>query len=229
MTIAWLDLETTGLDPKRDSILEVGIILTTDTKLDEIARFHSLVRPMHLRGVEVMGDYVLNMHTKSGLLGELYDFDQRIDPGPHGHPLRDHIPAPGRVELDVMQWLHNVSRNPADTEADTKRTLRGIPLAGNSVHFDRAFIQEHMPDLEALFSHRNVDVSTVTELAKRWAPLVHKGRPGVRPDGTVEPTHRSLDDLAASIKTALYYRDTLFTPPITIDCSKEPIVMPSIP
>lgn len=190
--IAWIDLETTGLDPKVGSILELALVLTDDD-LVEIARSSWLVRPLHMRGLEVMDDYVLKMHAKSGLLKEIFGADE-----PRGTPTcAPGVQSPGRVEQDVSQWI---------TGAGPAESFRKVPLGGNSVHFDRAWIREHMPDLEALFSHRNVDCSTLNELAKRWTSEIADGRPGAAGD----PVHRAMPDVEGSIELARYYRRQLF-------------------
>lgn len=207
--ICWLDLETTGLEPKTGSILEIAMVVTGDD-LVAVDSFQSAVRPIHMRGLEVMDDYVRRMHRKSGLLSEIWDYDVRYDPngtGPGSALLREGISRCGEVESAAIGWVLSNRLWPAELPMEERRVmLRATPLGGNSVHFDRAWIKEHMPDLERLFSHRNVDCSTLNELAKRWAPLVHAARPGA--DG--DPKHRAMDDVLGSIQLADWYRSELF-------------------
>lgn len=202
--IAWLDIETTGLEPKTGSILELALILTDDS-LVELARFESLVAPSFGRGLEVMDSYVVKMHETSGLLKTLYLSAEETDSGT-AYSVRDGVPRCGEVETLAIQFMHEAARRPGDAEADTKKSLRTIPLGGNSVHFDRAWIKEHMCDLEKLFSHRNIDCSTLNELAKRWTPEVHAARPGAGG----EVAHRAMADVEMSIELAKHYRATLF-------------------
>ena len=84
--------------------------------------------------------------------------------------------------------------------------MRSIPLCGNSIGTDRRFLQEYMPELEAFFHYRNVDVSTIKELARRWYPSSLGGQP------EKDSAHRALDDIKESINELVHYRDTLFQP-----------------
>jgi oligoribonuclease len=126
-----------------------------------------------------MGDYVTEMHARSGLL--------------------DAVKA---STLSV-----------ADAEAQTLTFLKdngveegSVPLCGNSIGTDRRFLQEYMPELEAFFHYRNVDVSTIKELARRWNPDVLEAL------GEKATNHRALDDIRESIAELVYYRQTLFSP-----------------
>ncbi len=202
--IAYLDLETTGLQPKKGSILEIAIVLVDDD-LNELSRFHSLVKPMPAKGIEVMDDFVINMHQQSGLLAELYVDHQ----GPPGGPvLREGLLRCGEVEAAVIDWLQN---SPIPSVAEQyKKVLKTIPFGGNSVHFDRAWLAEHMDDLDNLFSHRNIDSSTVNEMCKRWGPDARHKTHG-------EPKHRAMDDALASLETMRHYKKTFFTPVFFLD------------
>jgi oligoribonuclease len=101
----------------------------------------------------------------------------------------------------------------ADAEAATLDFLKGhiseartVPLCGNSIGTDRRFLQDYMPALEAFFHYRNVDVSTIKELARRWYPDALAGLP------EKESAHRALDDIRESIEELKYYRTQLFRP-----------------
>jgi oligoribonuclease len=201
--LIWLDLETTGLLPQEGSILEIAIVITDD-ELNEVGEpFVSIVKPLEGRGFEVMDDFVYEMHTKSGLLTRLYE-------GHHG----DTDAGWGRVTPSAMaRDLPLLS----DVEHAVLHSLRanGITegnqiLAGSSIHFDRAWINEHMPLYAKCLSHRMVDVSTLTLLAKAWAPEIYGKRPGLGPDGKPVPQHRALDDIRMSIETLRYYRKAGF-------------------
>jgi oligoribonuclease len=196
--IAWIDLETTCLHPKRGSIVEIAIVLTDDG-LNDVAVFESLVRPLSGPRGE-MEPYVREMHEKSGLLAALATGD---------------APRCGEVERTVMEWVCWNATGAARPEigSEKRKQLRTVPLGGNSVHFDRRWLQEHMDDLEELFSHRNIDISTVTELAKRWRPGIYGMRPGaldISGASSVEAVHRALADVRHSIETARYYRRDIF-------------------
>jgi oligoribonuclease len=199
--IVWLDFETTGLDPRTGSLLEMAMI-ATDDNLEQIGEpFESIIKPLHLRGYEVMDDFVKQMHAKSGLMDRLYDADP-------SSTMRGGLPRLGDVERAAIKWIEQlVAQNATVT---VKQELRGTPLGGNTVHFDKRWAIEHMSDFEALFSHRIVDVSTITECAKRWAPAIYAKRPGLGPDGKPIPMHRALDDIRNSIATLRYYRSSGF-------------------
>lgn len=210
--IIFTDIETTGLDEHKGSILEIAMVATNDN-LEQIGEpFVSLVKPLHMRGYEVMDDFVYEMHTKSGLLTRLYeghhgDTDAgwgRITPS----AMAADLPRLGDVERAAIEWvLKTALRCVSD---NSMKVIKGTPLAGNSVHFDKAWLRVHMDDLEKLFSHRIYDVSALNEFAKRHAPKVYAARPGLDANGKSEPKHRALDDVYASIETAKHYRDRLF-------------------
>lgn len=143
--IAWVDLETTGLDPKRDRILEIAMLLTDD-QLRVVSASWAVVDPWGNQedagaGMAAMDPYVHEMHNKNHLLREVWD---------EGVSLRE---AEDQM-LQVMEGL----------------TPGTVPMGGSSVHFDRAFLAEHLPELHGVFSHRNVDVSSTREMARRWSP-----------------------------------------------------------
>jgi oligoribonuclease len=126
-----------------------------------------------------MVPFVTEMHTKSGLLPEIIASTITVEEAQARtlEFLKQHIPDPGSV-----------------------------PLCGNSIGTDRRFLQEYMPELEAYFHYRNVDVSTIKELARRWNPAVLDAMP------EKETTHRALDDIRESIAELVHYRTTLFQP-----------------
>ncbi|HVA10083.1 MAG TPA: oligoribonuclease [Acidimicrobiales bacterium] len=147
--LAWIDLEMTGLDPARHTIVEIAV-LVTDDDLNITAEGPELVvhaTPQQLAG---MDDFVTAMHTRSGLLPDVIASKLTLpEAGAKTMEfLRQHIP-----------------------EAHT------VPLAGNSIGTDRRFLAAQLPEVEDYLHYRSVDVSTIKELCRRWHPEVYKGAP----------------------------------------------------
>lgn len=191
--LAWVDVETTGLEPKEGCLLEVALVVTDDElrPLDEGASL--LVAPI-FGCMEKMDTFVENMHTKSGLLEEIKRVDETGIPVGRRRRRRRH-----EVEEALCKYLDGYT---AQTDGKNHRP----PMAGSSVHFDRAWLKEHMPKLEAKFSYRNVDVSTLKELWARWKPV---GAP-VRERGEI--AHRAMPDVVASIDELTWYREQWLNP-----------------
>ncbi|MCA1799143.1 MAG: oligoribonuclease [Xanthomonadaceae bacterium] len=172
--LAWIDLEMTGLDPERDRIIEIATIVT-DKELKVLAEGPSLVVKQPDELLDAMDEWNTRTHGASGLT-------QRVR------------------ESRVSE---------ADAEAQTLEFLgrwiapRASPICGNSVHQDRRFLVRYMPRLEAFFHYRNLDVSTLKELARRWAPEVSAGY-------TKASVHLALDDIRDSIAELQYYRQKMF-------------------
>jgi oligoribonuclease len=140
----WLDIETTGLDPRIDSILEIGMMVTDDN-LDLVPGapiFPDMQIRVNPAVLERMNDFVRDMHAKSGLLAALPKA---------GNSIID-------AERKLCEWVLSIPD-------DEPRVL-----AGASVHFDRSFIRSMMPKLDAMFSHRHADVSAMREFMRRWHP-----------------------------------------------------------
>jgi oligoribonuclease len=169
--LIWLDLEMTGLDPTNDSILEIASVVT-DKDLNELA----------------VGPVVAIRHPES-VLHNMDDWN------------REHHQASGLwkrvVESEI--GMHDAERSTLDFLA--RWTVQGAsPLCGNSICQDRRFLFRLMPELERWFHYRNLDVSTVKELAARWAPAIR--------DGFVkENRHEALADIRESINELRYYRE----------------------
>ncbi len=168
--LVWIDLEMTGLDSGRDTILEIATIVTDDD-LNVLAEGPELAIAQPLGVLEAMDDWNRAQHGKSGLWRRVLDSDV------------DLAEAERRTLAFLRAWL------PA----------RASPMCGNSICQDRRFLARLMPELEAFFHYRNLDVSTVKELARRWAPRIAEGL-------NKESAHTALSDVRESIVELRYYR-----------------------
>lgn len=150
--LAWMDLEMTGLDPSRHTIVEIAT-LVTDDDLRVVAEGPDLVVSATEDELAAMSDVVRDMHTRSGLLAAIEASQLSLaEAGSQTLAfLRQHIPEPGTV-----------------------------PLAGNSIGMDRRFLAVHLPEVETFLHYRSVDVSTLKELARRWYPDAATGAPRKR-------------------------------------------------
>ena len=171
-----MDLEMTGLEPDRHVIVEIATVITDDN-LVLVAEGPDLVVHASPEQLSAMGDFVTEMHTKSGLLAAIVDSSVTV----------------AQAEAATLSFIQE--------HVDEART---VPLCGNSIGTDRRFLQAYMPTLEGYLHYRNVDVSTIKELARRWHPevlasLVEKAT-----------THRALDDVRESIAELEHYRATFF-------------------
>ena len=172
--LAWIDLEMTGLSPERDRIIEVATIVT-DKNLELLAEGPVLAVRQSEAVLAGMDAWNQKTHGKSGLVKRVRDSEI------------DEAEAARQTIEFLSHWIP-----PGKS-----------PMAGNSICQDRRFLAIHMPELEAFFHYRNLDVSTVKELAARWAP---KLKDGVKKKNT----HQALDDIRESIEELRYYRDTFF-------------------
>jgi oligoribonuclease len=139
--LAWLDLEMTGLDPTRNSIVEIAT-LVTDDQLEIVAEGPDLVLSAPPAELEAMEAVVRDMHTRSGLLEAIKASGTSL----------------AEAELATLRFLR------------THLEAGAVPLCGNSIGTDRRFLAAQMPDLERFFHYRSVDVSTIKELCRRWYP-----------------------------------------------------------
>lgn len=142
----WIDIETTGLDPERDVILEIGCTVTDD-HLNVVATMPDMLVSTPASRLERMDTFVQDMHERSGLSGEL-----RAGGGNHIN----------LVAQRVRAFIVSVP--------DPNKRV----LAGSSVHFDRTFLKKHMPKVDELFIHRHADCSALREYAMRWMPEVQQ-------------------------------------------------------
>jgi oligoribonuclease len=171
-----MDLEMTGLDPTTDVIVEIAT-LVTDDDLAVVAEGPDLVVHQPPEALKAMGDVVRDMHTRSGLLPAIEASTTTLaDAGRRTLAfIREHVPD-----------------------------ARTVPLCGNSIGTDRRFLAAYLPEIEEYLHYRSVDVSTIKELARRWAPEVLDAAP------RKETAHRALDDIRESVAELRYYRATLF-------------------
>jgi oligoribonuclease len=173
--LIWIDLEMTGLDPDRHVILEIATVITDD-HLDLVAEGPNIAVSQPEEALSSMEEWSLTNHKRSGLLDQ-------------------------------------VKKSALDCRAAERETLEFLsgycgkgesPLCGNSVGQDRRFLKRYMPTLEEFLHYRNIDVSTVKELVRRWypsLPVYEKGK-----------THRALEDIKESINELRYYRQKVFLP-----------------
>ena len=173
--LIWIDLEMTGLDPMEDRIIEIATIVT-DKNLKVLEEGPVLAVKQSDEMLEGMDDWCTTQHGKSGLTDR----------------------------------VKNSSISEATAEAVTiafleKYVPRGrSPMCGNSICQDRRFLARWMPELEEFFHYRNLDVSTLKELARRWAPEVSEGF-------TKESSHLAMDDIKDSIAELQHYRKTMLS------------------
>ena len=173
--IVWVDCEMTGLQVEIDEICEIAVVVT-DSELTPVHEGLQLVIKPSDSAMANMGEFVTQMHTDSGLLEEI----------PAGISIQE---AQGQVLDYIKQWVE---------------TERSAPLAGNSIGTDRMFLNRYMPNLDSFLHYRNIDVSSVKELTRRWYPKVYFQLP------KKEGGHRALADILESIKELRYYRKTVF-------------------
>lgn len=173
--LVWMDLEMSGLDPRRDRVLEVAC-LVTDGDLRILAEGPEFVVHQSDEVLAGMDDWNQEHHGASGLT-------ERVRRSNH----REHDVEDALLEF-LSEWC----------------APRVAPLAGNSIHQDRAFLREHLPRLEAHLHYRNVDVSTVKELVRRWQPEIFAEVP------PKTGQHRALADIKESIAELAFYRERAF-------------------
>ncbi|MBP3088149.1 oligoribonuclease [Corynebacterium sp. sy017] len=147
--LVWIDLEMTGLDVHKHTIVEIAALIT-DANLNILGQGLDLVIHADEQQLAHMDSYVTDMHTSSGLLAEIQRSTLTLE----------------EAEQRVIELIH--------TYCGTEHPM---PLAGNSIAVDRSFIREYMPKLDSVLHYRMIDVSSFKELAKRWQPQVYYHQP----------------------------------------------------
>jgi oligoribonuclease len=171
--LIWLDLEMTGLDPDRDSILEIATIVT-DADLNELAQGPVYAIRHAEKVLKAMDDWNQAHHGSSGLWKRV--LESKV--------------AAGEAEQGTLRFLDQWTEKGAS------------PMCGNSICQDRRFMYRLMPELEGWFHYRNLDVSTLKELAARWAPQLLEGF-------SKQNRHEALSDIRESIEELRYYRSLM--------------------
>lgn len=205
--LIFLDLETTGLNPERDEILEVAAICVDD-QLQEVARYTSLIRPH--RPLFKLDEFVRDMHAKNGLLSELRALPNTNILGSFPDPY-----SQGHVDFMLAGFIrdHGVKFGKDEKGAVT---ISRPQLAGNTISFDRAFMKHWLPEAHAELHYRNLDVSSLNEMARRFWPTVYEATKQSKPDGAgVE--HRAMWDALCSLHQARAYRQ-LLGPVLEVPC-----------
>ncbi|WP_439860757.1 oligoribonuclease [Pseudomonas sp. MBLB4136] len=169
--LIWIDLEMTGLDPEKDLIIEMATIVT-DSELNVLAEGPVIAVHQNDDALAGMDEWNTRTHGESGLT-------QRV---------RDSKVGPAEAEAQTLafleQWVPKGSS----------------PICGNSIAQDRRFLYRYMPELEAYFHYRYLDVTTLKILADRWAPQLKAGF-------QKKASHQALDDIRESIAELKYYRE----------------------
>lgn len=168
--LIWIDLEMTGLDPDHDTILEIATLIT-DWDLNELAEGPVLAIHAPLQRLEAMDDWNRNQHRKSGLWQRALESTVTL------------AEAQAQTLDFVRAWVPE----------------RASPICGNTICQDRRFLYREMPELERHFHYRNLDVSTIKELARRWAPGILAGL-------VKGGAHLALADIRESVAELRYYR-----------------------
>jgi len=173
--LVWIDCEMTGLDLQVDELVEIAVVIT-DFELEPIdPGFQVVIKPTD-SALTNMNEFVTKMHEASGLIEEI----------PEGVSLAE-------AEAQTLAYIKRFV--PLERKA---------PLAGNTIGTDRMFLAKYMPQIDQWLHYRNVDVSSIKELARRWYPRVFFQAP--LKDGG----HRALADILESIRELRYYREAVF-------------------
>jgi len=171
--LVWMDLEMSGLDPERETILEIATIIT-DGELNILAEGPNIVIHQPDEVLDNMDEWCTQHHAKSGLTAKV----------------RNSLISMRKAEIQTLDFIKKYVPE------------RCSPLCGNSIHQDRRFLSRYMMELEAYVHYRNIDVSTIKELGKRWYPKVKAP--------IKEAEHLALSDVRESINELAFYRKKLF-------------------
>ncbi len=169
--LIWLDMEMTGLKPNQDKIIEIAVVIT-DGDLNILAESPVYAIYQEEAILQGMDKWNQSTHSKSGLIQRVKDSTYNED----------------NVSQELLKFLKKYTY------------AHKSPMCGNSICQDRRFMFQYMPNLEAYFHYRNVDVSTIKELAKRWKPQIVNGF-------IKKQLHTALADIHESIEELKYYRE----------------------
>jgi len=175
--LVWIDCEMTGLDLAVDELVEIAVVIT-DFELNALDPGFQIVIKPDASALANMGEFVTEMHRSSGLLDEI----------PNGVSLAD-------AEFQTLEYIQRFA--PVEGKA---------PLAGNTIGTDRMFLAKYMPRVDRWLHYRNVDVSSIKELSRRWYPRAYFQAPAKNGG------HRALADIRESIRELAYYRAAVFVP-----------------
>ncbi len=169
--LVWVDMEMTGLEPDKDRVIEIATIVT-DTNLNTLAEGPVLAIHQSRSVLDGMDEWNTTHHTRSGLVDRVLASEET------------EATATAKTIAFLAQWV------PASAS----------PMCGNTICQDRRFMARHMPQLEAFFHYRNLDVSTLKILMQRWRPELANGV-------SKTAAHLALDDIRESIEEMRYYRE----------------------
>ena len=175
MNLVWIDLEMTGLNPDSERIIEIATVVT-DANLNVLAEGPSLAIKQSNALLQKMDKWNREQHGKSGLIDRVKEST---------------VSESEAMNLTIEFLLKWVNKGES-------------PMCGNSISLDRRFLIKYMPELEQVFHYRNIDVSTVKELARRWNPEIESGF-------NKKGNHLALDDVYESIAELAYYRGKFST------------------
>lgn len=172
LRLIWIDLEMTGLSPENDRIIEIATIVT-DANLNVVAEGPVIAVAQEKARMDAMDEWNTKHHGASGLVKRVLESEVNE----------------AEAERQTIDFLKQHAKKGAS------------PMCGNSICQDRRFLARYMPELERYFHYRNLDVSTLKELARRWAPKILSG---IKKDSK----HIALEDIKDSIDELKYYRET---------------------
>jgi oligoribonuclease len=171
--LAWIDTETSGLDPDSGWLLEVAMLVTDDA-LNEVAHHSVVIQPPGWT-TKALEPFIFDMHSKNGLIEEIES----------GGAVRTSLAATG-----LCEFYEDVVNEP-------------VPMCGSTIGFDRAWLKAWMPEFESMFHYRSIDVSTIKETARRFAPGV--AHEWAEQNASVDKPHRALADIRESLEEYRFY------------------------
>ena len=169
--LVWIDLEMTGLDPDKERIIEIATIVT-DSQLNTLAEGPVIAIHQSDELMDSMDEWCTKTHGENGLTARV----------------KESTITEAEAERKTLEFLEQYVDKGCS------------PICGNTIGQDRRFLVKYMPELEAFFHYRNLDVSTLKELVKRWKPEIKSGL-------VKKGTHLALDDIRDSIEELKYYRE----------------------